>query len=308
MLEQVFGPVFDAVDRFFCEPKVDAARIFHGRGQCYERLTWLTIDWFDPVVYAVVYQPLDPADKVFLERFLTGLVVSFPAIRRVDIQYRQRPDPYNKTLAGDSGMQVLAREDGLSFYLNIEANQNIGFFLDASPARQWVKANALGKNVLNLFAYTCAYSLFALEGGARQVVNMDMSKSALSIGQKNHHLNKKAMSGAVFLPHEIFRSLSRLKRFAPFDLVIIDPPSRQPGSFILKKDYPRLLKKLQPFLSSQGDILACVNSPIVDDNYLEELFHQVMPDVSYITRLANRADFVEKNPVQALKMQIFRRG
>lgn len=72
-------------------------------------------------------------------------------------------------------------------------------------------ANSAQRKVLNLFAYTCAFSVAALKGGADEVVNMDMSKGALAIGKQNHLLNGLT-AGARFLGHDIFKSWGKLKK------------------------------------------------------------------------------------------------
>ena len=65
--------------------------------------------------------------------------------------------------------------------------------------RQFVRENAKNKSVLNLFSYTCAFSIAASLGGASKISNIDMSKGALSIGRVNHHLNNLEMKG-ISLP------------------------------------------------------------------------------------------------------------
>ena len=55
--------------------------------------------------------------------------------------------------------------------------------------RSFIKEISKDKNVLNLFSYTCAFSVCAISAGASKVVNVDMAKNALTTGRTNHHLN-----------------------------------------------------------------------------------------------------------------------
>ena len=98
-------------------------------------------------------------------------------------------------------------------------------------ARQWVADHSQNSRVLNLFAYTCSFSVAAIAGGAQQVVNVDMSRSALQRGRENHRLNQLDERRSTYLAVELFRSFSKLRKLGPFDLIICDPPGDQGDSF-----------------------------------------------------------------------------
>jgi 23S rRNA (cytosine1962-C5)-methyltransferase len=139
-------------------------------------------------------------------------------------------------------------ENGARFRVHVLRGQNHGLFLDMAEGRRWVRemprpAARPRPKVLNLFAYTCAFSVVALQAGAKQVVNVDMSHGAMAIGQQNHQLNG-ITTGASFLAHDIFSSWGKITRSGPYDLVIVDPPSYQKGSFVATKDYARLMRRL----------------------------------------------------------------
>ncbi len=160
------------------------------------------------------------------------------------LQHRYRLDSSTEWLLGDEVEEWLISEDGLRFKLDLGKKQNTGLFLDMRYGRRWVRDQAEGKRVLNLFAYTCGFSVAALAGGAEQVVNLDMAKAALNRGRDNHRLNQQDLSQVSFLGHELFKSWSKVKKYGPYDLIIIDPPSFQKGSFALTKDYQKILRRL----------------------------------------------------------------
>ncbi|KZX57115.1 hypothetical protein A3709_04970 [Halioglobus sp. HI00S01] len=160
--------------------------------------------------------------------------------------------------------------------------------------------------MLNLFSYTCSFSVVALQCGAAEVINIDMAKSALATGQRNHALNGLPPERARFLPHDVFRSTRNLEDLGPYDLVISDPPSRQKRSFEADKDCARLLQQLARMLAPGAEILACLNAPYLGAAFLPELFEAHLKSCEYVERLPQREDFPEKDLDCCLKMQAFR--
>ncbi len=105
--------------------------------------------------------------------------------------------------------------------------------------RQFVYENAKDKKVLNLFSYTCSFSVCASKGEAKEIVNIDMAKNALNTGRLNHQKNNLDTKNVKFLPHNILKSWGKIKKSGPYDIIIIDPPSFQKGSFAATKDYEK---------------------------------------------------------------------
>ncbi|GHD16663.1 S-adenosylmethionine-dependent methyltransferase [Halioglobus japonicus] len=276
----------------------DAARLFHGRGLCYEGLSFLNVDWFEPVVWAVVYGDVDDDLVASIAAALAAFGEHESRVQCVSLQRRGRGTASQEVIYGALPEVCFAREAGARYERNFSANQNVGFFLDVRPGRQWLRERAQGKRVLNLFSYTCSFSVVALQGGAAEVINIDMAKSALATGQRNHALNG--------LPPDVFRSTRNLEDLGPYDLVISDPPSRQKRSFEADKDYARLLQQLAPMLAPGAEILACLNAPYLGAAFLPELFEAHLKSCEYVEHLPQREDFPEKDLDCCLKMQAFR--
>jgi 23S rRNA (cytosine1962-C5)-methyltransferase len=194
------------------------------------------------------------------------------------------------------------------FERHLLKGQNHGLFLDMAEGRRWVRAHCAahpGLKVLNLFAYTCAFSVVALQAGARQVVNLDMSQGALAIGQQNHALNGLA-DGAAFLAHDLFKSWGKITRAGPYGLVIVDPPSFQKGSFVATKDYARLMRRLPDLLTRGGHGVLCLNAPELETGFLQEQMHVQAPDLHFEQRLPNPPAFADIAPERALKVLVYR--
>lgn len=211
-------------------------------------------------------------------------------------------------VAGEDADSYFAHEADMRFKLNLGQNQNIGFFLDMKTGREWVRRQSKDKSVLNLFSYTCSIGVAAMAGGAREVVNVDMSKGALQIGQQNDKLNQHLFTEnakARFLSYDIFRSWKKIERLGPYDVVILDPPSRQPGSFVAEKDYVRLVRRLPKLVKQGGKVLACLNAPHLPPSFITELFDSEAPGFTLEQRLAIREDFPEADADKALKLLVY---
>jgi 23S rRNA (cytosine1962-C5)-methyltransferase len=172
--------------------------------------------------------------------------------------------------------------------------------------RKLVCERAAGKRVLNLFAYSCSFSVAALAGGATQVVNLDMNRGALELGKTNHLLNDIDLRKASFLSLEFFRSLSKLRKIGPFDLVICDPPASQGKSFTAEQHWPKLIRTLPSLVSSGGEVLACLNAPTLGPDYLDKLFKETIPDAEKIDLFTPGEDFPEANLACGVTLHLYR--
>ena len=189
--------------------------------------------------------------------------------------------------------------------MHVLRGQNHGLFLDMAEGRRWVRAHAQGAKVLNLFAYTCAFSVAALQGGAKEVINLDMAQGALTTGQQNHQLN--GIHGrAKFLAHDLFSSWGKVTRMGPYDLVVAAPPSYQKGSFVATKDWPRLLRRLPDLLKPGGRALLCLNAPEIPEQFLRDQLAAEAQALVIEQRLPNPAAFADVSPDRALKVLVVR--
>ncbi|AYC32450.1 methyltransferase [Pseudomonas cavernae] len=287
----------------------EARRLFHGRGQCWSGLEHVTADWLQGVLLVSLFREPSEPELVALKHMLMALTES-PAWRQSQaqkllLQHRYLQDSPTEFLLGDAVDEWLITENGLRYKLDLGKKQNNGLFLDMRYGRRWVQAQAQGKRVLNLFAYTCGFSVAAIAGGAEHVVNLDMAKAALSRGRDNHRLNQHDLNRVSFLGHELFKSWGKVTKYGPYDLIIIDPPSFQKGSFALTKDYQRILRRLPDLLTAQGTVLACINDPAVGPDFLIAGMTNEAPSLSFEQRLENPPEFADINPDSGLKALVF---
>ena len=284
---------------------IEFKRLFHGRGGCYDGWSHLTIDSIGDILSVALYAPLD--DERSFMQMLEELFNS-KKWHSVILQKRYEKTTPTEVLFGELPVDNIAVEDGIKIKLNLSSNQNSGFFPDMKLGHLFVKEHSDGKSVLNLFSYTCTFSLFALKGGAKKVVNVDMSKGALATGKENHRLNGLDMRSVQFMPYNILKSWSRIKKAGPYDLIIIDPPSFQRGSFEATKDYQKIIKRLPELANQNCTVLSCLNSPELDTQFIKDIFNELAPEFLFEKRLENLETFPAIDNERSLKNLIFTRS
>ncbi len=281
----------------------EARRLFHGRGNCFPGYQDLVIDYFPPVVQVVLHQPRPQVWLAQLNRLLQDLLPG--SALAVLLQERYHAKASSRLLCGALPDRPEALEAGLSYRLRLGTAQNIGFFPDMAPGRKAVRERSADKSVLNLFAYSCSFSVAALAGGATRVVNVDMNRGALELGRLNHQINGIDLRRAGFLAVEYFRSLARLRHLGPFDLVICDPPGSQGKSFSATRHWPKLVRSLPRLVKPGGEVLACLSSPHFGPDFLDSLFADNIPGAARLARFHTGADFPEARPECGIKLHLY---
>ena len=291
----------------------ETGRFFHGRGGLHPGCEHWVLDWFEPVWVLTSFQAVPEEDLARVGQVLAArwaLIAPGQALNWV-FQCRQENQVETRLMAGSVPAPHVVSEQGARYAVHVLKGQNHGLFLDMAEGRRWVRARAAaqpGLRVLNLFAYTCAFSVAALQGGAAEVINVDMASGALSIGRRNHELNGlgKAPAGqASYLAHDIFNSWAKLRRSGPYGLIILDPPSFQKGSFVATKDYARLIRRLPDLLAPGGHALLCLNAPELDTGFLQQQVRELAPELAFVERVANPAVFADAQPERALKVLVY---
>lgn len=290
----------------------DAARVFHGRSGRHPGCEALALDAYPPVWLLTSYEPQTDEALARIGAALQSRWNEIAPGEPLSWVYQERDDvrASNRLMAGSVPEPHVVTEDGARYGVHLLRGLNHGLFLDMREGRRWVRDWARqhsrhdpGGKVLNLFAYSCAFSVAALQGGAAEVHNLDMASGALQLGQRNHALN--GLKGGHFLAHDLFSTWGKLKRLAPFDLVIADPPSYQKGSFVATKDYARLARRLPDLLAPGGQALLCLNSPRLDSAFLRETVEAEAPGLRFVERLANPAVYADVDEERALKVMVF---
>jgi 23S rRNA (cytosine1962-C5)-methyltransferase len=133
-------------------------------------------------------------------------------------------EPAVGVLAGIAPPETIGiEENGRKFLVDIRRGQKTGFFLDQRDSRQFLSTLARGRSVLNCFAYTGGFSVYAHAGFAKQVVTFDSSLPALELAEKNLELNGYADAPGEVIKGDAFAYLKESD--SKFDVIVLDPPS-----------------------------------------------------------------------------------
>lgn len=170
------------------------------------------------------------------------------------------------------------QENGLRYELSFDEGYSVGLFLDQRDNRRRLQTGHVAADfscpgvcnrtstpeILNLFAYTCAFSLCAAVAGGR-TTSVDLSRKSLDWGRRNFEINGQDPTAHEFLCGDAFDWLKRLdKKGRRFDLVLLDPPtfsqSRLGGVFRAEKDFARLVRSAVQLLAPDGVLLASTNA------------------------------------------------
>jgi 23S rRNA (cytosine1962-C5)-methyltransferase len=120
---------------------------------------------------------------------------------------------------------IMIQEGPCRFLVDIRHGHKTGFYLDQSENRAAVKEHAEGSEVLNCFAYTGGFGIWALKAGAAKVTHIESSAPALALAHRHAALNQvndakvENVEGDVFNVLRAYRDAGR-----QFDLIILDPP------------------------------------------------------------------------------------
>lgn len=158
-------------------------------------------------------------------------------------------------------------ENSVKYWAHLDRGQNFGLFLDQRQRRQWLQQRAEHKKVLNLFAFTCGFSLNAALAGASEVVSVDLFAKYLEWGKENFELNGLKSQAPQFqwraMDVRDYLKYAKKKQLQ-FDFIVCDPPSfsrskKTKKVFRVERDYRELILECMDCLAPQGTLLFSCN-------------------------------------------------
>ena len=155
-------------------------------------------------------------------------------------------------------------ENGLKFFVNLSDYLDTGLFLDHRLTRQQVRGLSDGKKILNLFAYTGSFSVYAAAGGASEVVTVDLSKTYLNWAERNLALNGFTDFSRYKNIHADVKQYLKTIPPASFDLVVMDPPTfsnskRMEDILDIQRDHSELINDCLAALKPGGQLFFSTN-------------------------------------------------
>jgi len=197
--------------------------------------------------------------------------------------------------------RTIVEEHGVKFEVNLNDGLNCGLFLDMRRNRWVVGRASKHAKVLNGFSYTCSFGVYARVGGAREVINTDISRKILERGKNNYQLNALSTASGEFIKADSVLFLRRaFKKGNGFDVIILDPPSfaRHEGQvFQVKRDLPKLIASAVAVLNPAGSLLVTTNYSGIGGADLERMLASGLNGrrVAHIQRVGQDEDFTGSN-------------
>lgn len=167
---------------------------------------------------------------------------------------------------GSEGAVFVVPEGGHRFQVNLSDYLDTGLFLDHRRTRARVQAEAAGKRVLNLFAYTGSFTVYAGAGGAERTVTVDLSTTYLDWAETNLRLNGLDAGRNSIVRADVLQWLRDARQTRTrYDLIVLDPPTfsnskRMRTTFDVRRDHPRLLAETRALLAPGGALYFSTNA------------------------------------------------
>ncbi|MBN1525196.1 MAG: class I SAM-dependent methyltransferase [Spirochaetales bacterium] len=254
----------------------------------------LMIDIYGKYLHVVLHE--QEGGKITEDQMLqlvtaAGNSLYFPE-ERIFFKYRERlTDKKQYSRYASEGVWAEVQEYGLTFHVNLSDYLDTGLFLDHRDTRLMVRENAAGMNVLNLYGYTGAFSVYAADGGAMSTTTVDLSNVYLQWAQKNMTSNGFIAKNHEYINEDVAQFLKAARKGRrKWDLIILDPPtfsnSRKMEKVLdIQKDHAALLEACFSISSKKGAIIFSTNSRkfvldrrIADTHFVRDLTNQTMPE------------------------------
>ena len=253
-----------------------------------------------------VCQLLSAGAEYNKQAIVDALVECFPdcnVYERSDVVVRKKEGLKETTgvLHGEEPPKsVVIEENGVKISVDIVGGHKTGFYLDQRDSRQQAMKYVKDKEVLNCFSYTGGFGLYALKGGAKRVINADVSQPALDTAKFNAELNEFDISKkrAVFLNADVFKLLREYRdQGTKFDVVIMDPPKFAESKAQLNgacRGYKDINMLAMQILNPGGTLLTYSCSGLMDQVLFQKIIADAAVDanrqVKFVERFEQAAD------------------
>ena len=283
---------------FFKDSSTTAFRVFNGEG---DGIGGVTVDYFDGYYMISWY-----SEGIYSlrEQIITALkeTTEFKAIyekKRFDTKgkYVEQDD----FVAGTPGdFPIIVKENDMNFAIDLNDGAMTGIFLDQRDVRRAIRDNyAEGKNMLNTFSYTGAFSVAAALGGANKTTSVDLASRSLGKTIEQFSINGIDFEEQDIKVMDVFHYFKyAIRHELKFDLVVLDPPSfarTKKMTFSTAKDYPKLLKDAIAITEKKGIIVASTNNASFGmkkfKSFIEQAFSETKTKYKIVEQYGLPKDF-----------------
>ena len=273
--KELFQAAYEKRKSFFTDNQTTAFRVFNSEG---DGLGGVTVDYYEGYYVITwnsngIYQHREAILAAFRSVFST-----FKGIYEKNnykdayvvsqfVQGKEAPEP------------LIVKENGISFATYLDDGRMTGIFLDQKNVRnQIMNEYGIGKNVLNLFSYTGAFSVAAAMGGAIKTVSVDVANRSFDKTKEQFEVNGLDPEDHEIRVIDVDSYLDYAKKHQlKFDLVVIDPPTfarTKNKTFSVEDDYQNLITEILKVMTDDGILIASTNTwKLSNDD-----FYQIVSD------------------------------
>lgn len=272
-------------------------RLVNGEG---DSLPGLIVDRYDDVLVIQIGTLGMELQKKWLEEYLLNKLKPRAIYEKSLLPTRKEEGltPVQRPLYGPAVDKIEVLENGLRFSVSIIEGQKTGFFLDHREMRQWVRDLAHKKSVLNCFAYTGAFSVYAMAGGATRVDSVEISDKTVQLAKENMVMNG-------FIVHEDCWHISDVFHFLReeelnYELVILDPPAfakRQKDVISACRGYKDINRVAMQKMPAGSMLLTCSCSYHVDEALFQKVIFQASIEANRKVRIIGSHRMAADHPI-----------
>ncbi|HDQ14692.1 MAG TPA: rRNA (guanine-N2)-methyltransferase [Sediminispirochaeta sp.] len=247
------------------DPRVtDCFRVYHWN---IASIPWF-IDFYGEYLHIMSYARKHSPEIIDVEEELLDEASRMLYVPRERIFFKHRfvqGKKEQQQKLDEKAFELVVRENDLKFKVNLSDYMDTGLFLDHRLSRQMLRDSVMGREVLNLFAYTGSFSVYAAAGGASGTVSVDLSSSYLSWARENMELN--GFSGGMhrFVARDARTFLEEaVRENRRYGIIILDPPTfsnsrKMDGTFDLQRDYVWFIGQALKLLTKDGVLFFSTN-------------------------------------------------
>lgn len=281
----------------FDRQHTNAYRLVNGEG---DGLPGLIVDVYDDVLVLQIATLGMEKLKSFIVQWLIENLQPKSIYEKSNLVTRREEglEAYEGLLYGQQVGLVEIKEHNVRFLVDVVHGQKTGFFLDQREMRCKVANLAFAKRVLNCFAYTGGFSLYALQGQAAWVDSVDISEQAINLAKQNATLNGYATDRLGFYCANVFEFLHQ--RSLDYDLVILDPPAfakKQKDIVPACRGYKEINRVAMQKMPAGSFLLTCSCSFHVSADLFQKVTFQASIEAGRQARIVGRHILAADHPI-----------
>lgn len=264
-------------------------------------LPGITIDKYDNIIVCQLLSAGAEFQRYTIVACLQELYPDCAIYERSDVDVRRKEglEPTTGWLTEPlDSTEVIIKEHGLNIHVDVKEGHKTGFYLDQRDSRKAAANYAKGKSVLNCFSYTGTFALHCAANDAKEVINVDVSQTALDLAKRNLEINGLENANVKFVKEDVFQLLRKYRdEKRKFDMIILDPPKFVDSKAQLTRacrGYKDINMLAMQLLNPNGTLLTFSCSGLLDASLFQKVVADAALDarknVYFVERLHQAAD------------------